>query len=655
MRKLRSRFLYTNDVALLFQLERLASEHSARQLQLQLQQERNVLNNSNPRILSQLVRSRAPSNSSSVLSLASPDGILTGDTQTICELLNQYFVSCYSSPSNLITADSDHNSYATTSPGERFNADFLHVIPVHVNDIVVQLRTLKSSCFAGPDGIPSTPLIYGGPDIPFLLSNLFNLSLEQGIVPTQWKQSLVTPRYKSGPRTLATSYRGIHHTSILSRILERLIKTPLIMHLKARNLISDRQHGFLSRRSVISCQIDFFHHISLAYDRGQQIIVIFLDITKAFDRVPHQAMIEALQSAGISNPLLRWFESYFSGRTQATVVSGCTSSLASIPSGVIQGSVLGPIFFLLYINKALSQVHYGEPFVFADDIKLVYTLPSNTVSVGLQHIQSDLDSLHKWSTSSGLHFSPSKCSVITCRFPSAQISLRLNGVPLPVVPVIRDLGVRYTSLFSFSHQALYQIAKARKLCFLILRSFHLTSLKLLLYKQRVRPILEYCTVLFSNYSQHDRHAIERVQRTFTKALLPNSCLDSYRARCAQFNLEPLWLRRLKLNLGTLYRLLHSQLHTSVAKPTFLATTGYMLRDSACKLPHPLAVSTLRHNYFIPMYSRIWNKLPAHLRTLDNHRLFARKLDAFFTLEQVEKLLSTQLSLDALFEKGPGNV
>ena len=77
--------------------------------------------------------------------------------------------------------------------------------------------------------------------------------------------------------------------------------------------------------------------------------------------------------------------------------------------------------------------------------------------------------------------------------------------------------------------------------------------------------------------------------------------------------------------------------------------------SACKLPHPLAVSTLRHNYVIPMYSRIWNKLPAHLRTLDNHQLFVRKLNAFFTLEQVEKLLSTQLSLDALFEKGPGNV
>ena len=649
--KLRSHYIRTHCLSVLLTMSRLSSKVTTLQLQHEIRQEQTLLNKQwNPQNLSQLARSRCFSASGNVTALRLPsDGSLTNDPQAICESLNEYFASCYSPPKNLPSAAFD---LITASVSDSHAP--LRCITVTPFETLKQLQCLKSSCIPGPDGIPSIPLKYGGPDLPLLLSNLFSLSLDQGVVPKQWKLSLITPRYKSGSRNLASSYRGIHHTSLLSRVLERIIKAPLIEHLKSLNLVSDRQYGFLSRRSVISCQLDFFNLISSAYDCGKQILVVFLDISKAFDQVPHAAILESLAAASISGPLHSWFKSYLSDRFQVTRIAGCTSSPARITSGVVQGSVLGPILFLLYINKALNHVKYGEPFLFADDIKIVYTFSPLEASDTMHRIQADLDQLSAWSSVSGMNFSTSKCSILLYRYSSSLINLKLNGTPLSIVPTIRDLGVYYSSSFSFTHQAQFQIAKARKLCFMILRSFHLTPVKLIIYKQRVRPILEYCSMLFSNYAQHDRHAIERVQRMFTKALFPKSSLTTYRHRCTQLNLEPLWLRRLKLNLHLLHSMVYNQIHTSVTKATWVISSGYNLRDSAYKLKVESAATVFRHNFFLPFYSRLWNKLPADIRSIETRRLFTRSLNSFLTLDKVDELLTTQMATDSLFELGPRN-
>lgn len=654
--KTRKQYNTTKCFGLLLSINRTVAKLNSWRHQCEVQQEQICLKQpSNPRLLSQLMRSRYPRDPENITTLKLADGTLTNNSIIICETFNSFFASCYSLPFEPEPSSSRLPHPLTCHPISPNDAPaLLDMIHISLQDVSTQLRALKASSVPGPDGLPSIPLIQGGNDLPLLLHHLFVSSMKQGLFPLQWKQSVVTPRYKSGPRTAADSYRGIHHTSLISRIFERTIKSPLTKHLVFHNLISDRQYGFLLRRSTTSCQTDFFDLLSSAHEAGSSIIIVYLDIKKAFDRVPHAALLRSLAKAGISGSLLQWFASYLSGRVQVTRISGFTSGPAPITSGVVQGSVLGPILFLLHINSALAHITHGEPFLFADDIKIVYKFPIKDTVTATNAVQTDLNSLTMWSSYSGLEFSTDKSLLLTYRCPSFPPTIKLGNSAIRVASETRDLGVRYSCTFNFTQQAQYQIAKARKMCYYILRSFNLPLVKLALYKQRILPILEYCPIVFQHYSQQDRHNVERIQRFFTRKLLPTDCTLNYRQRCEYFKLDPLWMRRLKLNLRFLHRLIHSQAHTSNARLTLISSDRH-IRNSDYKVKCDTARSSFRHNFFLSFYSRLWNKLPETIRSLGNNRLFSNSLNDILSLPKVQELFTAQLSTDALCEVGPRNV
>ena len=131
-------------------------------------------------------------------------------------------------------------------------------ITLNISDISMALSRVKDTISAGPDGLSPRLLKHEGSDLEFIITHLFNLSLECGVFPSQWKQTTIKPRFKSGPRNLCSSYRGIHHTPVLARALERCVKRPFLHHLLQNNFISCQQHGFLSRRSVNTCLLHMF-------------------------------------------------------------------------------------------------------------------------------------------------------------------------------------------------------------------------------------------------------------------------------------------------------------------------------------------------------------------------------------------------------------
>jgi hypothetical protein len=654
LRKAKREYNKTRCFGILLSINRIASRIQSMRFRHEIQQEENVLSQpADPRLLSKLIRLRKPTDPYCITSLQLDDGTLCNSPATMCEFLNMFFARCYSEATKSTTpAATLLNPRCPVTPD--INARSLDTISINLSDVSKQVRCIRPSSIPGPDGIPASVLTKCGPDLPLLLYQLFCTSLACGAVPLQWKLSVITPRYKSGPRTSANSYRGIHHTSLLLRILERIIKPHITTHLLSRNLISNRQYGFISRRSTSACQTDFFEMISDAYEEGLAVILIYLDISKAFDRVPHDAILRHLSNAGIAGPLLQWFKSYLTGRNQITKVFDCSSSSAPITSGVIQGSVLGPILFLLYINDALLHVTTGDPFLFADDVKIAYKFRPKDLSSTLPSIQRDLDALSAWSSHSGLSFSPDKCLVLTFRCPVDIPSLKVGNSQIRVSPTVCDLGLRYSNLFNFSQQAHYQIAKARRISFYILHSFHLPAVKLALFKQRVRPILEYCPMLFPHYTESDRHSIESVQRMFTRILMPAGLSSNYRSRCEHFKIDPLWMRRLKLNLVFLHRLVNAQVHTT---NTFLhlSTPTRYTRNSEAKITCKLSRSAFKHNSFVPFYSRIWNRLPPDLRMLTNHISFRKSLNQFLSLQTVAPLFRTQLSDDVLCEYGPRHV
>jgi hypothetical protein len=439
------------------------------------------------------------------------------------------------------------------------------------------------------------------------------------------------------------------------RALERIIKEQLYSHFLSNGFINGHQYGFMHKRSVASCQTHLLSVLANAHNENKSAIVVYLDIRKAFDQVPHEKLLEKLGSAGIHGSLLRWFSSYLSGRTQSTFVSGYLSSHLPISSGVLQGSVLGPCLFLLYVNDLFNYVQNGTVFLFADDIKIVYIFPQGTLDSCLFNIQEDLNALSLWSQISGLEFSANKCQILPFRCLPPRDALSLYGSPIPVTDNTIDLGLRYSCSLNFTNQAIYQVARAKQLSYLILRSFHLEITKVAFFKQRIRPILEYCPYIASLLTKQSRLAIEGVQRRFTKMLFPLGSLLCYQERCEILRLEPLWLRRLKLNLAFLHRLLYHHAHMASERPCFSESSSYNLRNTELTISCSLSRTAFHRYSFIPFYSHVWNRLPADLRMISDIYVFQKRLNTFLNLESVYLLLAPQQPLDTLFELGPFKV
>lgn len=261
-------------------------------------------------------------------------------------------------------------------------------------------------------------------------------------------------------------------------------------------------------------------------------------------------------------------------------------------------------------------------------------------------------SLSQWSANSGLQFATNKCLVLPFRCTIPENIITLYNEPIPVATMVQDLGLRYSCCINFSAQAIYQVARARQISHLISRSFQMTSTKLALYKQRVRSILETCPYISSSLSQSHRLAIESVQRQFTKLILSDTPEENYYARCVKLKLEPLWLRRLKLNLVFLHGLLYLDIHMASNRPTFALVTSYELRNTECTITIERSKTSFHRFSFLPHYSRIWNKLPSHLRTIDNPKQFKPALTRFLTFEAAFSLFNPQTTPEYFFEHGP---
>ena len=523
-------------------------------------------------------------------------------------------------------------------------------IDFHLKDIQRLTSSLKLSFRSGPDGLPPAFFRLGGSDIPLLLLNLFNISLKHSIFPSQWKTSVIVPLHKRGPRNDPQNYRPINHTPIISRIMERIVKDQLSIFLLSNNLLNQNQHGFLKNRSCTTCQFDFLNQVTYAADNGKALIVIFLDMTKAFDRVPHARLLTKLQTFGISNPLLAWFSSYLSTRFQVVSIGDHLSKPKPVTSGVVQGSVLGPLLFLLYINDIFPAIRYGVPFLFADDIKIIYEFHPNSLHSTLSNISQDLDSLNSWCQTWRMEFSASKSSLLTyrCQVPSG--SLLLNGTPISNSVSVRDLGLHYSCTFNFSEQASYQIAKAKRTIAFIHKSLLFLDSKLIVYKSHVRPLLEYCPIVYSSMCKSTRVSIESVQRSFTKQLLGYSNILTYKQRCETLKLDPLWIRRIKLNLGFLHSLVY---HPSFSplQLNFAPQSAYPLRHRVCSLPVPRCRLAIRSNFFLNVYIGLWNKLPLTVRSCSPPNSFKHALNNFLNVTTIIELSNSFVSCDCAYESG----
>ena len=244
------------------------------------------------------------------------------------------------------------------------------------------------------------------------LAIAFNLSIQDGIVPREWKNANIIPIFKKGSRCKSENYRPVSLTSVICKLLESLLRDHMVEFITRHNLINQTQHGFLKGRSCLTNLLEFMEHISKWADDGSPVDVIYLDFQKAFDKVPHQRLLIKLKSHGMGESVVNWVRDWLSGRKQRVVVEGEESSWRPVISGVPQGSVLGPILFLIYINDLENEIG-SNILKFADDTKMFRRVESQE---DRHQLQSDLNKLvksEKWQ----MLFNKDKCK---CYIPSDQ-------------------------------------------------------------------------------------------------------------------------------------------------------------------------------------------------------------------------------------------
>ena len=282
------------------------------------------------------------------------------------------------------------NHYVVITFGFSITTTLIHI---SAEDVFKELRSIDVTKASGPDNIPGRLLKEGAIYLAKPLSDLFNVSLLTGSLPSDCKRVNVTPVFKKGSRHTPSNYRPVSLTSTVIKILERIIHRKIARFLNKTNQLHDYQHGFRTARSCQTQLLTVVHEWARSLNSAKPNHVVFLDFSKAFDSVPHCRLLLKLQCFGISGMLLPWIESFLTNRFQRVVLDGQPSEWAEVTSGVPQGSILGPLFFVMYVNDIGLQVKSTIK-VFADDCAIYREIMS---SKDQESLQLDITAVHQWS------------------------------------------------------------------------------------------------------------------------------------------------------------------------------------------------------------------------------------------------------------------
>ena len=403
-------------------------------------------------------------------------------------VLNRYFSTVFTEE------NTDSLSTLDNSPYPRIDD-----LNITLSGIVSLLQDLDVHKACGPDGIFPRLLKETALNVAPMLTLLYQASLKQHQVPTDWKQALVVPVFKKGDRTSPTNYRPISLTCIPCKIFEHIIYSHIFKHLTDHNILTNDQHGFRKHHSCDSQLLSTIEDFSLHLDSGAQIDAIFLDFSKAFDKVPYNRLFLKLSHYGIQGTLLEWIKDFLTNRTQQVVINNISSESVKVLSGVPQGSVLGPLLFLLYINdlplSILSKVK-----LYADDT-LIYRIINTAEDAIL--LQKDLDTLTQWAQIWLMKFNASKCVHLTITRKKSPLitTYTIDNSIIQQNKSAKYLGVTITDNLSWSEHITNITNKANSIRALLQRNLsHCPlSVKSTCYTTYVRPILEYASTVWSSH------------------------------------------------------------------------------------------------------------------------------------------------------------
>ena len=494
--------------------------------------------------------------------------------------------------------------------------------------ITKKVLGLKPTSSAGPDHISSKILKENIEALSAPLTKIFNKSIQTSEVPSDWRIANVTPIHKKGSKSPPEHYRPISLTSIAGKVMESIIRDEIVDHLSTAKLINGTQHGFMKNKSCATNLLEFLERITSEHDRGNATDIIYLDFSKAFDKVPKKRLIIALKAHGINGPLLQWIENWLTNRKQRVVLNGSFSEWLDVLSGVPQGSVLGPLLFLIYINSIDAAA--GDISIlakFADDTKIGQVILSQQDQVTLQ---TCLNNLMHWAEKWGMEFNITKCKVLHVGKNNPLYPYTMNDQELKSVDNEKDIGVIVDKTLKPTKQCADAARKANAVLGQISRAFHYrdkhTFLKL--YMQFVRCHLEFSITAWNPWTVQDIDVLERVQK---RAINMISGLQgkSYSEKLSELNLQSLEDRRTRFDMLQTFKILKRI--DNVNPDTWFTTMGTgrrvtRLSANPLNLIKQRSRTDVRQNFFSQRVVDKWNQLPDFVKDSTNITRFKKNYD-----------------------------
>ena len=416
--------------------------------------------------------------------------------------------------------------------------------------------------------------------------------------------------------------------------MEKIIKNTITNHLIKHKLLSVHQHGFVRNKSCLTNLLETLDLMTEAINSGSTVDAVFLDLAKAFDIVPHEALIIKLKAYGINGTLLQWCISFVTGRKQRVIMGKYISEWKPVLSGIFQGSCLGPTFFIIFNNDMPDKMkHFIK--LFADDTKLIAII--NNLQDNLS-FQLDINAASKWTSDWHMRFNEDKCKIMHIMKKRKQDqykhSYTLNDKDLVETVSERDLGVIISNDLKWKTQCETAASKANSTLGMLKRTFsywNLSSLKTL-YTSFVRPQLEIFSSVWNPYRKKDIKKLESVQRRATK-LVPSIRKLPYDIRLIRLGLTRLTDRRDRGMLIDFYKIYNNinkvRWHVPIRQPNYLTQDGPAsgIRNNEHSIVMQNKINTAQREYFFS--NRIvphWNKLPKSVIEAKSVNSFKNKLD-----------------------------
>ncbi|CAH1248772.1 Hypp8402 [Branchiostoma lanceolatum] len=528
------------------------------------------------------------------------EGTLISDNKAKADLLNQQFQSVF-------TTEPLEDPLPDMGPSPHTPMMDIKIDTTGINKLLDNLNPHKA---CGPDHVHACVLKELSTTLSPFLQAIFQKSLDTGCVPEAWKEANIAPVYKKGNRLDPANYRPISLTCICSKIMEHIIASSMMTHFDSNNILYDLQHGFRNSRSCESKLLSLTDDLAHNREKGIQTDLIIMDFAKAFDKVPHLRLIHKLQFFGITGKTLVWIQNFLQGRSQTVVLDGECSDSVPVTSGVPQGTVLGPILFLAYINDLPQHAAHAKVRLFADDCILQMSVKEKA---DCEKLQSDINEICSWEKKWLMAFNPSKCEVMSV--PASRIPIifpyTLHDHPLAKVSCTKYLGLHISSNLTWGKHVEATTSKANRTLGMLRRCLRIssTAAKERAYMALVRPVLEYGCCVWDPHTREQVRSVEMVQRRAARYVSNDyRRTSSVTAMLRNLGWQTLELRRKIARQVTLYKIIHGTVY--VPHTTMIAPVARCSRRT--NHSQTLQAIACRNNYyrlsFFPRTIKEWNEL-----------------------------------------------